>query len=129
MGSTKLTVNYQNINDGYAAASGVITSAVTDITNKDNIFIQVNALSGDAISSTVTVQGSLDYRPGTGGTVLNAGHWFNLPTIPTTITIASAPLTVGASVQPTSVPFIRTVITEAGASDGYYDAFISCKSV
>lgn len=93
------------------AMSSNLTSLVTSIQNYDDLSLQFNFTG--APTGTFAVQGSLDYNPGSGGTVLNAGTWNSLTLSPTP-SAAGAPASILLNLNFLSFPYMRTTYTATG---------------
>jgi hypothetical protein len=80
-------LKYQNIG-GSSGVSGSmaanITSKVTGVQYLDNVALQLNITTSDAVG-TFEVQVSIDYAQDSQGNVSNAGNWIglNLSSVPT----------------------------------------------
>lgn len=113
------------------ASTNVLTSAITEITRKDNIAYELSWTGTP--TGTFTVQGSISYNPGNpqSGGGANAGVW-------TTITVTdqngNAPAAAGApgqvlmNLNELSFPYIRVQYTNSTGS-GTLTGYVSGKSV
>lgn len=117
----------QIITSGNMSAN--VTSSILEIEFLDNIAIQLN-FSGTP-TGTFQVQVSLDYNPGTGGTVLNAGTWtaLNLEDFNQDPPVASGSSgSIIIDLNQLSIPYLRVVYV-AGSGSGTLNAFAFGKTV
>lgn len=128
MSQNKHSSIYHPIVDGYSDASTPTVSAISPVANVDGIVYQIiaDAYSASTPAGTLTIQGSLDYLPGTGTTVLNSGHWVNLTTVPASVTLSGAG-SVLASITGLQVPYIRATWTPTAAAT--INLYLNTKSV
>lgn len=77
---------FQNIIN--ASMTSDVISPVTGVKWLDNLSVQLSWTGAPVGSFTIEV--SLDYLPGTGGTVLNPGTWTALSIVPTPAALGSA---------------------------------------
>lgn len=114
---------FRTITDGDMSAS-TITSAVTNIQFLDNIAIQLNIVTANAIGN-FTVEVSVDYSQDDNGNVTNAGHW-----VP--VTLSPSPAATGTDSQiyidlnQLASPWIRVKYTKTSGT-GVLNAYISAK--
>lgn len=93
---------FQNIIAGNMSAD--VYSSVTNIKWLDNLVVQLG-WTGSPVGA-FAIEVSLDYLPGTGGTVLNAGTW-------TALTISPSPTAAGSAdtaiidLSQLSMPWLR----------------------
>lgn len=111
--------------DGAMSAS--ITSAATNIQYLDNVSIQLNFTTSDAVG-TFSVQGSLDHAANSlTNQQITAGNWVTI-TLPTSPVAASADNQILLDLNQLSFPWIRVVYTRSSGS-GTLNAYISAKAV
>lgn len=105
-----------------------ITSAVTDIRFMDNIAIQINFTTSDAVG-TFYVQGSVDHnvQDPMNSVESPSGNWVDLDLSPTP-TAASANDNILINLTQMSFPFIR-VFYDRTSGTGTCDAYIFGKSI
>ncbi len=112
-----------------ASMSADYTSTPFNIQYQDNVAIQVNITTSDAIGP-VYIQGSLDYVPAgvnIANGVPNAGNWV-------TLTLNPQPAAAGANdvflydLNQLSFPWIR-IFFDRTSGTGTFDAYLSTKEV
>lgn len=117
-------LKFQNITDGDMSAA--ITSVVTALPFLDNIGIQLNVTTSDAVG-TFQVQVSADHAQDSQGVVSNAGHWIPL-TLSGTPTVASADTDISIDINELAFPWIRVVYVRTSGS-GTVQGFITAKGL
>lgn len=115
---------FQSITNASMAAD--VTSTVTSIQFLDNIGIQLNFTTSDAIG-TFIVQISADHAQDAQGNVTNAGHWVDLVLDPVPVA-AGATDSIYIDINQTSSPFIR-VLYDRTSGTGTLNAYIVAKAV
>lgn len=125
-----MAANSKNFLPAYKIVNAVtmasnITSAVTDVRFIDNIAYQL-VWSGTP-TGTFSVQMSLDYAVGIGGTVTNAGTWINIPLNAATNPTGSSGST-NIFINQIPGPYLRLVYT-ASSGTGALTAYVSGKAV
>lgn len=105
--------------------TGNLASAATNIEFMDNIGVQLNFTTSNAVG-TFNVQVSMDYNQ-INGVVVNAGNWVNLALSPSPVA-ASANNQIYIDLNQLSAPWIRTIYT-AGSGTGLLDGFICGKEI
>lgn len=118
--SKKVLLKFQTITAGSMA--GNLASSVTNIEFLDNIGVQLNFTTSDAVG-TFQVQVSMDYSP----VNPTAANWINLSLSPAPVA-ASANDSIYIDLNQLSAPWIRTTYTRTSGS-GTLDAFICGKEV
>jgi hypothetical protein len=103
-----------------------ITSAVTSINYLDNVAIQINCVTSDAIG-TFDVEGSLDYAVDTLGNVTNSGIWIPI-TLAVAPTLAGVNLDILLDLNQLSFPYIRVTYARTSGT-GTCVAYVSAKQV
>jgi hypothetical protein len=112
MSGRKNRLKYQNFTSASMATS--LTSPVTSVEFLDNIGIQLNFTTADAVGA-FAVEISADYQQDTEGNVTNAGNWIPL-------TLSPSPAAAGASSQiyiditQTSSPWMRVTYTRTSGT-------------
>ena len=107
------------------AATGNLTSAVTNVTGMDNLVYQINVTGGTAPTGTFQAQASVDYEQDSQGNVINAGNWVNIPSATAAITTNGSyriPLTALPD------PYIRLTYAFTSGT-GTVNAFVAGKHV
>lgn len=117
-------IQFQNIRNG--DMSGSITSRVTGVQYLDNIAIQLNVTTADAVG-TFEVQVSLDYAQDSQGNVTNAGNWIGL-NLSGTPTVASTNEQFFIDINQVPAPWVRVVYTRTSGT-GTVQGFISAKDL
>lgn len=102
-----------------------VTSTPTNVQYLDNV--TYFATWTGTPTGTFNVQASLDYQPGSGGTVLNAGTWSNL-SLSASVAAAGAADTALFDLNELPFPWIRLVYTAVSGS-GTLDLWVSGKAV
>lgn len=104
-----------------------ITSDPVNIQFTDNVSIQCNITTSDAIGP-IYIQGSLDYSPGTPGyPVANSGNWSSI-TLDPQPAAASANDVILYDLNQLSFPWIR-VFFDRTSGTGTMSVYVSCKEV
>jgi hypothetical protein len=115
-------LKFQNITSASMGAN--VTSAVTNIQFLDNVGIQLNFTTSDAIG-TFKVQISMDYDQDAQGVVKTAGNWVDL-------VLSPIPAAAGANdqiyidINQISAPWIR-VFYERTSGTGTLNGFVTGK--
>lgn len=87
-----------------------LTSKVTVLQTDDQVAYQL-VWSGTSPVGAAKIQGSLDYLPGNGGVVLNAGNWVDIPVAPA-LNVSGNTGSLLALLQLVAFPYIRLVYTK-----------------
>lgn len=122
-GRKNTLLKYQTLTSGSMA--GNLTSAVTNIQFLDNICMQMNWTTADAVG-TFNVQGSADYAQDDYGNVTTTGNWVSIPALATAAGGASGNALL--DMQQLSFPWIRVTYTRTSGS-GTANIFISGKQI
>jgi hypothetical protein len=126
----EISTPYQNFTNAVMSGTNTITSAVTNISYKDSVAIQLQ-FTGTPVG-TFSVQVSIDYRPqpsqtGDTGSPPSNGTWVPL-------TLSAVPVAAGSADQITidmsqvAAPFVRVQYTNTSGT-GTLNGFISAKSL
>lgn len=103
-----------------------LVSPVTQIEFMDNIGVQLNFTTSDAVG-TFNVQVSMDHTQDQYGNVTNAGNWINLALSPSPVA-ASADNQIFIDLNQLSAPYLRVIYTRVSGS-GTLNGYICGKSV
>lgn len=121
--SRKLTLAPYKVIDA-ASMGASLTSTVTNIQYLDNVGVQLNFTTSDAVG-TFQVQVSMDYSQDAAGNVLNAGNWVTLTLNPSP-TSASATDHIYIDINQVSAPYMRVTYTRTSGT-GTLTAYITGK--
>jgi len=108
------------------ATSASFQSSAVNISFLDNVAVQINAVTNDAVG-TFQIQGSLDHVE-QNSVVQVAGNWIPI-TLPATPTLASANQQILLDLNQLSFPYIRVAYVRSSGSNGTIDIYISSKEV
>ncbi len=121
--SRKLTLAPYKVIDAGSMGT-TLTSTVTNIQYLDNVGVQLNFTTSDAVG-TFQVQVSMDYTQDAVGNVLNAGNWINLTLNPSPVA-ASAANQIYIDINQVSAPYMRVKYTRTSGT-GTLTAYITGK--
>ena len=127
-GNSKNAIMKSVLNASATSLAASFSSTPFDIRTLDNIAVQLNATTSNAVG-TFSVQGSLDYNPG-GSTSPSgpvAGNWIAI-TLPAIPTLASVDAQFLLDLNQLSFPWLRIAYTRTSGT-GTVDIYVSGKAV